>query len=60
MKVNAILHRPLIIAPLHTTEAQLDKISKAAHRAEHTCMISKALRGNVSISVEPEIRILEV
>jgi peroxiredoxin-like protein len=59
MKVNAIIHRPLIYVPPHTTEAQLDKISKAAFRAEQTCMISKALRGNVNISVEPEIRILE-
>ncbi|NQX61019.1 OsmC family protein [Paenibacillus qinlingensis] len=60
MKVNAIVHRPLISVPPHMTEAQLDKISKAALRAEQTCMISKALRGNVDISVEPEIRILDV
>ncbi|NOU65885.1 hypothetical protein GC096_17765 [Paenibacillus sp. LMG 31461] len=57
MKVNAIVHRPLISVPPHMTEAQLDKINKAAFRAEQTCMISKALRGNVQISVEPEIRI---
>lgn len=59
MKVNAIIHRPLISVPPQTTEAQLDKINKAAIRAEQTCMISKALRGNVHISVEPNIRILE-
>lgn len=58
MKANAILHRPRISVPPHMTEAQLDKISKAAFRAEKTCMISKALRGNVRISVEPEIRVL--
>jgi peroxiredoxin-like protein len=57
MKVNAIVHRPLISVPTHMTEAQLDNISKAAIRAEQTCMISKALRGNVQISIEPEIRI---
>ncbi|MDR6555538.1 OsmC family protein [Paenibacillus qinlingensis] len=56
MKVNAIVHRPLITVPSDTTEAQLDKINKAAFRAEQTCMISKAMRGNVAISVEPEIR----
>lgn len=60
MKVNAIIHRPLITVPSHTTEAQLDKISKAAYRAEQICMISKAMRGNVNISVEPEIRIMGI
>ncbi|OCT15002.1 hypothetical protein A8709_12845 [Paenibacillus pectinilyticus] len=58
MKVNAITHHPLIIMPPHTSQDQLDKISKAAHRAEQTCMISKALRGNVNVSVEPDIRVL--
>lgn len=60
MKLNAIVHRPRIAVPTHTTEAQLDRISKAAFRAEQTCMISKALRGQVHISVEPEIRIWDV
>lgn len=57
MKINAIVHRPRISVPPHMSETQLDKISKAAHRAEQACMISKALRGNVHISVVPEIRI---
>lgn len=59
MKVTAITHRPIISVPPHTSEAQLDKITKAAFRAEQTCMISKALRGNVQVSVEPEIRMAE-
>ncbi|OAS17650.1 OsmC family protein [Paenibacillus oryzisoli] len=58
MKVNAIVHQPRICVTPHRSEAQLDKIRVAAFRAEQTCMISKALRGNVHISVEPEIQIL--
>ncbi|NOV04166.1 OsmC family protein [Paenibacillus planticolens] len=56
MKVNRIIHRPQILAAASTPPEQLDKISKAAHRAEQTCMISKALKGNVEVTVEPVIQ----
>ncbi|MZQ86133.1 hypothetical protein GQF01_28945 [Paenibacillus sp. 5J-6] len=56
MKVNRIIHRPLISVPVHTSPDQLDKINRAAYRAEQACMISKALKGNVEVTVEPEIR----
>jgi len=55
MKVKQLIHRPRIQAGANVSETQLDKIRKAANRAELTCMISKAMRGNVEISVEPEI-----
>ncbi|UKS27821.1 OsmC family protein [Paenibacillus sp. HWE-109] len=55
MKVEQIIHRPRIAVPSDTSHEQLDKIRKAAYRAEMTCMISKALKGNVEVSVEPEI-----
>ncbi|MBP1967392.1 OsmC family protein [Paenibacillus aceris] len=58
MKVNRIIHRPQILVAAHTLPDQLDKINKAAYRAEQTCMISKALKGNVEVTVEPEISIL--
>ncbi|MFC5447169.1 OsmC family protein [Paenibacillus aestuarii] len=55
MKVKRLIHRPRIRAAAGTSEAQLEKIKNSAIRAELVCMISKALRGNVEISVEPEI-----
>ncbi|WP_261304903.1 OsmC family protein [Paenibacillus andongensis] len=55
MKVDKIIHRPRIGIPIHTSQEFTDKISKAAYRAEQACMISKALKGNVEVIVEPEI-----
>ncbi|SDN53645.1 peroxiredoxin, SACOL1771 subfamily [Paenibacillus sp. yr247] len=59
MKVDKIIHRPRISVPIHTLQEELDKISKAAYRAEQTCMISKALKGNVEVTVEPEISLVQ-
>lgn len=59
MKVDKIILRPRICVPAHTSQELLDKISKAAYRAEQTCMISKALKGNVEVIVEPDIRLLK-
>ncbi|OPH48499.1 hypothetical protein BC351_08500 [Paenibacillus ferrarius] len=55
MKVERIVHRPQIAVPKETSEELVDKITKAAYRAEQTCMISKALKGNVEVTVEPDI-----
>ncbi|MDD9269774.1 OsmC family protein [Paenibacillus sp. GCM10023248] len=55
MKVNRIIHRPQISVNVHMPEEQLDKINKAVYRAEQACMISKALKGNIDVSVEPVI-----
>jgi peroxiredoxin-like protein len=55
MKVDKIIHRPRIAIPAHTSQELTDKISKATYRAEQACMISKALKGNVEVIVEPEI-----
>ncbi|MEW9700024.1 OsmC family protein [Paenibacillus sp. SI8] len=59
MKVNKVIHRPCISVAAHTSGEQLDKIRKCAYRAEQTCMISKAMRGNVEVEVEPEIRFID-
>jgi peroxiredoxin-like protein len=58
MKVNKIIHRPIISVASYTPPEQLDKISKSAFRAEQSCMISKAMRGNVEVVVKPEIRLI--
>jgi peroxiredoxin-like protein len=50
-----LIHRPHIVLRQGTTEEQIKTAQLATERAEHACMISKALRGNVEISVEPTI-----
>lgn len=49
-----IIHRP-IIRLLAQSEEITQNANHAAHRAEQVCMISKAMRGNVEIKVEPTI-----
>lgn len=53
---EAISHFPVITL---TEEASLDDIEKAiriAHKAEGSCMISRALAGNVKMTTEPTVQ----
>lgn len=59
MKVESIVHRPQIVLGAGSTEEQIDVAHKAAQRAEQACMISKAMHGNVDISVESNVLISE-
>lgn len=54
LRFDSIVHRPTLICEQLVDEAKLRKL--AAH-AEHACMVSCALRGNVAMSVEPTILI---
>lgn len=47
-----ITHRPKIIIPREYTEREERHIVRLAEKAEQTCMISKAIRGNVEIALE--------
>lgn len=53
---SKIIHRPTIVVS-GAGEDMVEKLTQFAHRAEQVCMISKALRGNVALHVEPEIRV---
>ena len=55
LRVQAITHRPTIVLAADATPEQLDTAEKATHRAEQACMISKALKGNMELHVEPTI-----
>ncbi|MBP1931669.1 OsmC family protein [Ammoniphilus resinae] len=55
-----ITHRPTIVLQKGATDQEIDTAQKAAERAEHACMISKALRGNVEVSVEASVTVEEV
>jgi peroxiredoxin-like protein len=54
LKFTKILIRPKIRANSPTPE-QRETIMQTAHKAEQLCIISRTLRGNVEIIVEPEI-----
>lgn len=47
-----ITHKPKIMIPSNYTEKQERQIVRLAEKAEKTCMISKAVRGNVEMALE--------
>ncbi|WCK55555.1 OsmC family protein [Aneurinibacillus sp. Ricciae_BoGa-3] len=52
-----IIHRPRLILAAGSTDEQLKTAVAAAERAEKACMVSKALHGNVSVTVEPDVSV---
>ncbi|MCL6452293.1 MAG: OsmC family protein [Alicyclobacillus sp.] len=52
LRMDAIVHRPVIVLEEPADEARVRLL--AAH-AEHACMVSSALRGNVVVTVEPTV-----
>jgi peroxiredoxin-like protein len=56
LKLTAIRLYPTLHAA-GADEAQARSLEDAAHKAEQYCVISNAIRGNVEVSVEPEIRV---
>ncbi|QSO54409.1 OsmC family protein [Alicyclobacillus curvatus] len=52
LRFDSIVHRPTMVLERLEDEVRLRRL--AAH-AEHACMVSCALRGNVTVSVEPTI-----
>jgi organic hydroperoxide reductase OsmC/OhrA len=39
------------------TDEQARSLTEFAHKAEHYCVISNAIRGNVEVTVSPEIEV---
>ncbi|KHL93220.1 hypothetical protein QW71_24990 [Paenibacillus sp. IHB B 3415] len=52
-----IVHKPRLVLQADATAAQLKKAERLAHMAEESCMISRAVAGNVSIETQPVIEI---
>jgi peroxiredoxin-like protein len=50
-----IIHRPHIILKSNATEKDFQLTKKLASKAEGSCMISRALKGNVEIELEANI-----
>ncbi len=55
-----IVHKPTIVLMPDATAAQIERANRFAIKAEETCMISKALRGNVQLEVEATIQVAPV
>ena len=50
-----IIHRPKIVLPKYATQKDCSLASRLAHKAEASCMITRALKGNVEIVLEENI-----
>lgn len=50
-----IIHKPKVILQEDSSEADHKKLEKLVEKAEKSCMISRALRGNVEIELQPNI-----
>ncbi|WP_449539213.1 OsmC family protein [Ferdinandcohnia sp. Marseille-Q9671] len=53
-----IVHKAVISVKQADGEV-MEKIEKLAHRAEKACFISQTLKGNVEVTVEPLIKVVE-
>src|SRR5699024_2383340 len=50
-----IIHKPKVILHEDSSEADNKKHEKLVKKAEKSCMISRALRGNVAIELQPNL-----
>jgi peroxiredoxin-like protein len=50
-----IIHKPAVALQKDASEKDYAKLEKLVHQAEASCMISRALRGNVEIALAPHI-----
>ncbi|WP_040205382.1 OsmC family protein [Neobacillus jeddahensis] len=52
-----IIHRPHVVLKADATEKELELVRKLAKKAETSCMISRAIQGNVEIELEAKVEI---
>jgi peroxiredoxin-like protein len=52
---ETIVHHPVIVLAAGATVKQMQSARTAAELAERACMISKAVRGNVAVTVKPTV-----
>ncbi|MCY8045685.1 OsmC family protein [Bacillus haynesii] len=50
-----IIHRPLIRLPKEAAQKEVELAERLAEKAETSCMISRAVQGNVAIELEAKI-----
>ncbi|WP_208590673.1 OsmC family protein [Gracilibacillus suaedae] len=52
-----IIHRPVVILKKEATADHLQKLKKIVKLAESSCMISRAIKGNVELVLEEDLSI---
>ncbi len=52
-----IIHRPTVFLKEEATEKQFQMLEKLAVKAEESCMITRAIKGNVEVSLEANLNI---
>ncbi|AXI10683.1 hypothetical protein CUC15_17815 [Oceanobacillus zhaokaii] len=50
-----IIHRPTVSLKAEASEEDRRKLTKLVEKAEKSCMISRAIQGNVELELEPSI-----
>ncbi len=50
-----IIHRPKIVLGAQAADKELERAYKLAKKAEASCMISRAVKGNVSLELEASV-----
>ncbi|MBM7570522.1 OsmC family protein [Aquibacillus albus] len=50
-----IIHKPRVVLANHATERQLAQTKKLVEHAEKSCMISRAVKGNVTLELEANV-----
>ncbi|MGE6258518.1 OsmC family protein [Heyndrickxia sporothermodurans] len=55
-----IIHRPKVILKKECSEEQIEKVNQLTVLAEKSCMISRALQGNVEIEVDASVELENV
>ncbi|KQU25206.1 hypothetical protein ASG65_15880 [Bacillus sp. Leaf13] len=54
-----IIHRPTLVLASFTSEKEAEKARKLAVKAESSCMISRAIKGNVEVELNATISIAQ-
>ncbi|MGN7853831.1 OsmC family protein [Exiguobacterium sp. 22311] len=49
---DAIIHRPTLLLPADLSDRDVEKAQRLAEKSEGSCMITRALAGNVKVSLE--------
>ncbi|MFC7370959.1 OsmC family protein [Fictibacillus iocasae] len=50
-----IIHRPHIVLPAAASEKEIHLAKKLAEKAESSCMITRAIKGNVEVELEATV-----
>ncbi|WP_404455863.1 OsmC family protein [Oceanobacillus kapialis] len=50
-----IVHKPTVFLDPTATDRELEKLKKLVNKAEESCMISRAIKGNVAVELEPTL-----